>query len=279
MRKELKFNYPAKFMNVRQSWFKENGLYSKLGYKVFYTYLKLFKFWIIGQEYDYTFLCSIDKLRKETGYAANEIVEHLKLLKKEKIIKMMDLSRWDMLLVDGKLDCNRLLTIVADIPSGIDEVKSEVKSEDQYFATVYFNTMNRYAELGIEEKGFGVYCLIASLSVDKGKAWMTIENMAEALGFNKDSLLKLIHEMNRSRLLYSKYEVEKVKGRDGKEIKRKKFEHYILFDADGGEREKLFLENYGDGIRANVNRWNRKVRGKGEDSGKGNNIEMVGVGS
>lgn len=218
-------NYTLSHIKIKSNWFEEKSKYIKIGHIGFDLYLSLFKFRLHKQEHNYFFITSISLLRKETGYSTLVIYEYLKLFKKLKIIKVENVSRWDYLLDEnGEIKDKEVLVITAaDVPNLIEDAnKKEIPvTEDDYYVSVDLDLMEYYKDNGLNEKYYGLYCLMKKLSNGnpEGKSYMTIENMSEVLGYDKDYVNKMVHEMNKRNILYSK------KRRNMK--KNHYFEHYL----------------------------------------------------
>lgn len=254
-------NFCMKRIYVKSNWFDDgSNKYQKIGIDGFNLYLNMFRFRLFNQEHEYTFITSISLLRKETKYTAQRILELLKVLVKEKIIKI-DISRWDRLLdVNGKIDTDKTIVITAIDKPVTDKRRNEhgdmidypVTINDQYIS-LDLPLMQHYIDLGFGERYLGLHCLLSRYSNNsEGKAWMSINKMASTLGFGYKSVHDMIRELNKRYLLYSRYiETEQtVNGKSGT-----KFEHYLLTNLDYRDE---FLRSYKDLIDKNIKKWDKE---------------------
>ncbi|WP_379355127.1 MULTISPECIES: hypothetical protein [unclassified Paenibacillus] len=194
----------------------------------------------------------------------------LKLLVKEKVIKI-NISRWDRLFdKDRKLQDDKLLIIEAtDKPSTYKDIAVNGKEidvpcnpkEENYYISLDMPLIQHYINLGLNERFLGLHCLISKLSNGtEGKSWMSINNMADVLGFGDKTVNAMIHEMNRKCLLYSRYMVSSQKkiSKNGKSENGKMFEHHLLVNLSYKDE---WLAAYKSGIDKNIRNWdeNRKI--------------------
>ncbi|OCS82258.1 hypothetical protein A6M13_07430 [Caryophanon tenue] len=227
-------NYTLNSIKINSNWFdddrRKKSVYSKIGYKGLNLYFQLYKFRLHRQDDEHTFITSIAYLRKETGYTTDEVFDLLKKLKSAKIIKVNNYSRWDYLLDNGQVKDKELLHITALDTFPIEDYKKE---DSRFYIYVPLDLFNIYQSKGLNEKYYALYCLIEKWSQNmEGKMYMSIEKMATVLGFDKDYINKMIHEMNRNYLLASRR--RKRTDRQGY-----RFEHYILDSTDKNEVEKF----------------------------------------
>lgn len=206
----MNFNYTVTSIRIPSRWFdvperKKNTFQKMGGSKGFNLYLQLYKFRLHNQENEHTFITSISLLRKETGYTSRAIFELLKSLKSAKIINISGASRWEYLLDENKNPLeDKLLHITVreeesnPIYSGFD------KELDDYYIYVSFDLLQKYKKTGLDEKHFALHCLIQRLQKGKNKVcFMAIETMAEVLDIDKDTVNRMIFNMNRHYLLVS----------------------------------------------------------------------------
>lgn len=264
-------NYTVSNIKIKSSWFDEvdnkKSIYKRIGYKGLYLYFQLYKFKLYGQESEDTFITSISFMRKETGYSTDEIFDLLKRMKNCKIIKLLNVSRWDYLLDDnGNIKDKDILHIVAcDLPVTERKVKKDrngnvVKDKDgndyyidspiddnNYYIAISFKLFDYYKSKKLNERYCALYCLIARWSNGhmSGKMNMKIENIASILDFDKDYVHKMIYQMNRNYLLATYRKVRQSGGY--------KFEHYILSDCSENCM-KRFLETHKENIDKLVKR-------------------------
>lgn len=261
-------NFTMRNIKVKSSWFdfndNENGLYDNKflnmgGYRGFYLYLSLFRFRVYNQEQDYMFITSISLLRKEMkGYTTKDIFKLLKLLQKQGVIKLNNLSRWDYL-IDGKdkiKDKDILVIVATDVPETktVEDEKYGTKEEpvdhDNFYINVSLELLQHYIDVGLNEKYFPLYCLISRLSnfsVEK-KSWMSIDRMAKVIGINKNTVHRMIIQMNKKYLLYS----AKKRKKDGNGKRGDNFEHHIARNMKGVE---FIRKEYRD----KINRYVKKM--------------------
>jgi hypothetical protein len=201
-------------------------------------------------------MTSIYHLRKETGYTKQNIYTGLKELYKLKIIKVINIIRWDRYLdQNNNIPEKTILQIVAiDVPE-IEKVTKDnggtidnPKTEADFYISIETALLNLYQDRGLSYKYYPVYCLMKKLqngTIEK-KSYMSVQKMAHRLEYDKDYLNKLIHNMNRKYVLYSDY---RNNGKDGQY-----FEHHLLSAA----QEEGFLKTYEKGINANIRKWDKK---------------------
>lgn len=211
---------------ISSAWFdcidNKPSKYSKIDYDGLNVYFNLFKFRVANQESNYTFYTCLSMLRKATKYTSEHIIECLKKLKQNKIIKMKNLSRWDYLYDEnGKCDDNKFLAIEA-----IDVPNTQLDDEDEVidnWITVDLDFLEcHYEKVGLNEKFYPIYCLMRKLSCNtERKCFMSIEKMSEIINLDKDTINRMINKMNRVKVLYSR----KI---DNKKSSTR-FEHYICF--------------------------------------------------
>jgi hypothetical protein len=185
----------------------------------------------------------------------------LRTLIKLNIVIINNVSRWDRILDPSKntIDDKYILEIVAiDAPivervqDDKDRTTDKPKTEDDYYISVETQLLDIYKQRGLNHKYYPIYCLIKKLqngSVEK-KAFMSIEKMALWIGYSKDYTNKLIHNMNRSCVLYSDY---RDNGKGGEY-----FEHHLM----SGNKEDEFLKAFKSGIDKNIKRWDKKKGSK-----------------
>jgi predicted transcriptional regulator len=276
------FNYTVSSIKVKSNWFdimdRKKNTYQKMTYKGLNLYFQLHKFRLHNQEDTYTFVTSISLLRKETGYATEEIFDLLKKLKSTKVIKIENVSRWDYLLDEnGNVKDKEVIVITAsDLPKterkqrtdkqGKPMFKDKEKqepimidspaTEDDYYIAVSFSMLEYYKhKKKLNERYYAMYCLISRWNkgyID-GKMNMKIEKMAKCLDFDKDTIHRMIIEMNRKEVLSSHRRVRKQGGY--------RFEHYLLTKCDE-DFIKQFLENEQEYMARLVKRADKRASSK-----------------
>ncbi|UNK19281.1 hypothetical protein MNQ98_04380 [Paenibacillus sp. N3/727] len=204
-------------MKIKSNWFdskKKNRKIAAIGYKGLNLYLSLGKYRLVRltNNIEFRIHVTISTLRKETGYSSKEIIELLKILINQKIIRLIKPTRWDRLYdADGKLKSNEQLVILAtDVPvttrvtSDDGKIEDQIKSDEDYYISVDLDMLEYYKTVGLDERYFPLYCLLRKLSNGtEGKAFMTIHNMAETLSMHHDTIHKYIKILNKMQLLCS----------------------------------------------------------------------------
>lgn len=229
-------NNVVNYIRIKSNWFDEIGrkksVYQRIGYEGLYLYFQMYKFKVNNQKCDDMFITSISFLRKETGYSSLRIFELLKLMKAAKVIKILNVSRWDYLIDEnGNVKDKDILQIVAnDLP--ITERKQKTDrlgklllkdnepvmidspvTESDFFIPVNLEIFELYKKSKLYgagtkgenvEKYVALYCLIQKWSNRlEGKMNMRIEKIADVLGIDKDYIHKMIYSLNRNYLLLS----------------------------------------------------------------------------
>jgi predicted transcriptional regulator len=258
-------------IKVKINWFdlqEENGegnLYWKIGVEGLLLYFTLFRFRLYLQEQDYLFVTSISLLRKETGLTTEKIFELLKLFKSTGILKFEGLSRWDYLLDENKniQDKHTIICYASDVPNTMtvtDEngkTKEVPVTQDDNFVNVDLRMMQHYSDLGLNYKFQALYCLMryyGDISNEK-KSNIRIEKMARTLNYDKDTVHKMVYELNRRYLLSS---VLRKNDKDGLN-----YEHKLCTVV--GNLESFKKGDLGDTIRKNIKKWDKKKENKKKD--------------
>lgn len=232
MKGECFVNYTVPSIKIKSEWFEElnrkMNVYQKITYKGLNLYFQLYKFRIHNQQNDHTFITSLSLLRKETGYSTEEVLELLKKLKRAKIIKMENLSRWDYLYDEN----NRIIDNHILIITAADAISLYEYNNDGLYIYVPLELFDLYNHKGLNERYYPLYCLIKKMTNNtENKCWMSIEKMSDILKFDKGTIHKMIYTMNKHYLLCS--ERRKRKDKDGYF-----FEHVICDSANGYEKFK-----------------------------------------
>lgn len=274
-------NFRQTHIKIKSNWFdhkNKNNIFKRLTFKGFFLYLTLFRFKLHEMDYSsnqHTFVSSIARLRKETSYETIEIFELLKALKSAKVLSF-DFSRWDYLKQKNEKINDKAIFVCSatDSPKIIkkecsEEEKRKFKSDtievpatpDDMYISVDLSLLEYYLSLGLNEKYFGIYCLIKKMSnSSEKKAWMSVEKMAETLGYDKDHLNKMVHEMNRKFLLFSSKHKNGKKGKDGKP--QYYFEHRLCGTLKEVEQFKNPKDWRHEGIKKNIEKWDKISRSK-----------------
>lgn len=245
----MKFNYAVDYIYINSEWFDgKKSLFKKLGEKTFFLYLTLFKFRIPRQKNYHVFVTSIDLLRKETRFSANEILEMLLKLKRYKIIKIDGYSRTEYFFDENKkIKDKNTIVIHAD---GSD-------NDWEYNIPVDLNMVQYYLDIGLNIKYIGLYCLLRRLSNNpERKAYMGIDKMAKILGYDKDVVNKMVYELNKRYLLYS-WKVKVKKWDKSYSNKKHRFEHILCYDYDKLDK---FKEEFGSEIEKNLSKIKVKMK-------------------
>lgn len=204
----MHFNYTVTSIRIPSRWFdipqqKRNTFQKMGGYKGFNLYLQLYKFRLHAQEKEHTFVTSIALLRKETGYTAEAVFDLLKSLKSAKIITITGVSRWEYLLDKNKKPLEDKLLHITVQDEECNPIHSFDKELDDYYIYISFDLMKRYKETGLDEKHFALHCLVQRLQHGKGVCYMAIEKMSEVLDIDKDTIHRMIFNLNRNYFMVS----------------------------------------------------------------------------
>lgn len=235
----MQFNFTLDYTYINSAWFEDkNSLFGKLNEKVFYLYLSLYRFRLHKQNSKHVFVTSISGLSKETGYAAKDVLDYLLKLKRYKLIKIQGYSRTEYFYDDnGEIKNKEWLVI------------EECEEEYEFNIPIDFGMIQHYLDTGLEERYIALYCLLRKLSngnVER-KSYMSIENMAKILKFDKDAVHRMVYELNKRYLLYS-WKVEVI----GEKNKTERFEHKLCYEYGIlGEFKKEYKKN----IDLNMKKW------------------------
>lgn len=267
-------NYSLNHIKLKSNWFDGNeSKYNIIGYNGLNLYLNLFRFYVNRQENVYTFITCISLLRREIGYSTLEIADLLKMMRKNGLIEILNISRWDQIESKGKVYDDKTLVIVAtDVPNTKREKNDKGQendtpvTEDDYYVPVDLDLLDVYKEKGLSERYYPLYCLLRKLSNGNAerKSFMGVNKMAKILGYGSKQVNEMIHELNRHHLLYSDYKDNDKGG--------KKFEHRL---ADTVGLVGVIDREYGDKIDKRVKR-DKDKRGK-RDKIKGNGKDIKRV--
>jgi DNA-binding transcriptional MerR regulator len=258
-------NFAMKRIYIKSNWFDVGiNKYKKIKDDGFNLYLNLFKFRIYNQEQDYMFITSISLLRKETGYSTRKIYELIRLLDKNSVIST-NITRWERMIdVKGNIVDDKVLVITAiDKPNTNRELDANGKEKDfpvtdqDYYISLDLSLMDYYLKIGLNEKYFGLHCLLKKLSNNtEGKSWMGINKMAEVLGVGDKTLNNMIYELNRNYLLASFYrKSNKKRVVNSKKINGKSFEHHILFNLKFKDE---WIKVNKEQIDKNIQKWDKR---------------------
>lgn len=244
------FEFQESFIKLKSNWFDVDGKYSKMKYKAFAIYLNLFRFKLNVSEYEHYFSVCISDLRQVTGYSKTEVYEGIRLLNRLKVINILNVSRWDRFLDEkGDIPDYHMLRIAAiDVPD-IESNQGDVIDPEHCCISVDLKLYSYYLSKGLNVKHYALYCLIKKLSNHgtERKAYMTIENMSERLCMDKTVLNRMIIEMNKAYVLYSRYTPN---GKGGKNFEHHVLEKYSLLDK--------FVTQTKEHIDKNIEKWDKK---------------------
>lgn len=276
----MNFNFTVSSIRIPSRWFdipegKKNTFQKMGGYKGFYLYLQLYKFRLHNQAKEHTFITSISLLRKETGYKTDVIFDLLKCLKSAKIITIAGVSRWEYLLDENKNPLeDKLLHISVKenesnpIYSGFD------KKLDDFYIYVSFDLVEQYKKAKLDEKHFALHCLVQRYQRN-GNCFMAIETMAEVLNIDKDTINRMIFNLNRNYFMVSWRRVNKKK--QGEEKTSYRYEHVTYEEGKKyQDKDKTnwegWLHRYKNDMDTITKRANRRAESKRKQREKVNGI-------
>lgn len=234
-------NYSTVSIRIPSRWFDEpkrkmNTFQKMGGYKGFYLYLQLYKFRIHSQENEHTFITCISFLRKETGYSTEEVFQLLKKLKQTKIISISGVSRWEYLIDEkGEIKEDKTLLITVNSEESFPIIGDFDKPND-FYIYISFNLLQMYEDKKLDEKHFTLHCLVQRLQHNESKVcYMAIDTMANVLDIDKDTINRMILNLNRNYLMVSwkkkndhrrdgSYRYEHITYEDGNKYKNKESE-------------------------------------------------------
>ncbi|MBT2656636.1 hypothetical protein J7E81_15560 [Bacillus sp. ISL-18] len=270
-------NYSIQSIRIPSRWFdqperKMNTFQKMGGYKGFYLYLQLYKFRLHNQENEHTFLTSISLLRKETGYTTEDVFGLLKKLKAAKVISIAGASRSEYLL-DGKGEIkeDKILSITV-CPGESFPIFNEFDKAEDFYIYISFRLLKGYEDKKLDEKHFALHCLVQRLQHNKNNVcYMAIETMSEILGIDKDTINRMIINLNRHQLMVSWRKKNEHRRGEGSY----RYEH-ITFEDNGKYANKDkglsqwngWLFHYKDDMQIITNRANRKAERKSKQRNK-----------
>ncbi|UVI32073.1 hypothetical protein [Paenibacillus spongiae] len=248
-------NFATNHIKVKSNWFEKEGLFSNIEHDGLLLYLNLYRYHIANQE-QYTFATSLKQLRKGTGFTKIETLNLFKRLIKYKVISC-SVTRWD------RHNENDFMIVSAlDIPQ-TERIEKNGKmvdkplSDDDLYISVDMRLMQHYLSLGFDGREIGLCCLVQKLSHNtEGKAWMTINSMAEILGLSNDKVNKMIHQLNRNYLMYSDLRKNGHIVIEGKKKVNYRYEHRICHNIN---HMKAFNTDWiKAAIDKNIAKWDKK---------------------
>lgn len=247
----MKYNFTYEYLyDINSDWFEnKDSLYGKIGCKAFLLFLTLFRFKVPRQEVRHQFITSIALLRRCTNWSSQDILDMLLKLKRYNMISIDGHSRTEYFYDENKkIKDKECLIIVSDCN----------KDNWDNYIPVDFNMVQHYLDYDLNENYIGLYCLLRKLSNNniERKSYMSIEKMAAILHLDKDTVHKMIYELNKRYLLFS-WKV-RVKDQDGNKtkgkLKRDRFEHRLCYNY---ETLGQFIKEHKDKIDKNMKRWRR----------------------
>lgn len=277
MKKIDELKYAVNWISIKASWFDhqidpKKRKIIQIGYKGFNLYINLFRFLVMNQDKKYTFITSVDFLRKVTGYSGEDVLSLLKQLCSSKIIEIINVSKWTYMTDEnGNIKADKSLVIQAiDVPSFTvtkDESgkKRKPTTVDDFWIDIHLPMFEAYKAVGLSERCYLLYCLIRKLSNNmEGRAWMQIEKMADTIGMHKDTVHKLIYEMIRNYFLYT---VKRNNKKDGK-----RFEHKICKRIEDYPK---FVEQFKDKTDILMSKWDKKQERNKRKNNKSSDASAV----
>ena len=241
----------------------QENTFKKMGLQGFVLFVNLFKFKLHGYGKD-VFLTSVGLLRKETGYSKYVVFDLLKRLVKLGIIEFVNIKKLEQIIEvdskrkwvkDGKgrykIKENEVLCIrsldAPQVEKGEDGKEMPVGMDD-YYIPVSLEVFEEYERIGLGVECWPVYCLLQKLSNVTGeqKSFMSVNKMAKILGYGDGTLYRIIVEMNRRYVLYSR-----IRGKNKDRINGY-FEHRL-----GSNMKKI--EEIRSGLREEVDKFLREV--------------------
>lgn len=243
----MELNFAKKFVIIKSNWFDENGKISSIGIDAFFLFLCMYKYYIPNQSVDY-FNLSIHNLKTDTGFTEKETIRLFKLLMHHKIIEC-SIKRWDRYQIK-----NTILIKFIDQPLTKREERENKMvdipiDEENYYIMIDMLLMQEYINLNLSKLCFSLYSLFCKYSNGiEQKCNLSIDTISNRLNVTNYRVQKCIYEMNRERLMYSRY--IKLKGN----LKQYKFEHYLFKRLDNLNEMRVKYEKQ---IYLNVKKWNK----------------------
>ncbi|WP_438496723.1 hypothetical protein, partial [Paenibacillus sp. IHBB 3054] len=103
-------------------------------------------------------------------------------------------------------------------------------------------------------------CLIRKWSNNiENKCWMSINKMADTLGFSNDKINKIVHKLNRMRLMASDYRKNGTRTINGVKKPSYRFEHTIFGNISNID---AFREAHKATIDKNIAKWDKQITRK-----------------
>ncbi|WP_199614438.1 hypothetical protein [Paenibacillus alkalitolerans] len=257
-------NYTLGNIKIKSNWFDEKGKYQKFGYKGFFLYLSLFRFRLHNQNEAYTFSTSLKELRQVTGYSKEDVLELILKLKKSKVIDFLNITNISsQLLHDPAYDHKHLLIAAKDRPNlrieVVEKNGKQTKKElpvtnDDYYINISTSLLEHMRSIGLNERHFAFLALLIKLSRgSENKATMKINKMADLLMMGDNNLNKMIRDLNRNHLLYTRARTSNTRKNE------KKFEHVPCTSMKDFEQSFTNPECWlYEEIEKNIARWDKK---------------------
>lgn len=245
--RETEMRFAKNYIRIKSNWFDEDGIISKIGVESYFFYLCLYKFFIPQQETD-CFNLSVHDLKKYTLMTEKENIEILKKLIKYKIIKC-SITRWDR--YNYK---NSILIYAIDTPLSKRAFKNgkEVDvplGQDDNYIIIDMKLMQEYMNRRLSLGCYSLYAILSKYSNNiEHKSDVSVNTISERLGITNYKSQKYIRELNKNKLLYSKY--VRIKSRT-------RFEHRL---CKRFKEIEIFKETYEKMIDKNIDKWDNKIK-------------------
>ncbi|MDQ0193089.1 helix-turn-helix domain-containing protein [Paenibacillus wynnii] len=246
-------------IKVKSNWFDKGNIFSKVGADAFLLYLTLYRYHIYNQD-KCTFATSMKMLKKETGFTIDKTKELFKILIRYKVIQC-SVTRWDRYEDDGFM-----LVTALDLPNTKrekgnkgNEYDAPVTDADHYIS-IDLKLMQYYLDNGLGCSEIAFYCLIRKYSNNnERKCWMSINKMADTLGFSNDKVHKMVHTLNRMRLMGSEYRQNGTRTINGVKKMSYRFEHVIFGNITTLDSLR---ESFKSIIDKNIKKWDKQKERK-----------------
>lgn len=255
-------------IKLKSNWFDKDGKVYKVGHNAFLVYLSLYRYQLKSNDSP-SFVTSISQLKKETGYTMKETYDLVKLLIKHKMIET-SVTRWSQY-----ADKDLMIVTALDLPqterSSVD-TDNPVTSDD-FYVPINLELVQVYIDKKFKAREIVFYCLARKYSNNsEGKFFMSINKIAIWMRMSTETVIKMIRQLNRERLLSTYYKKHEERGKDGI-----KFEHWLLNKLSEMD---AFNEIHGKNIDKNIKMWDKenapdqKLRAK--NKAKAVDVEAIG---
>ncbi|KAA1191125.1 hypothetical protein [Paenibacillus sp. B2(2019)] len=242
-------------IKVKSNWFDKGNTFSKVGADAFLLYLTLYRYHIYNQD-KCTFATSLKMLKKETGFTIDKTKELFKTLIRYKIIEC-SVTRWDRYEDDGFM-----LVTALDLPNTIrEESKKGVQydapvTDADHYISIDLRMIQYYLDNSLRSSEVAFYCLIRKYSNNiEHKCWMSINKMADTLGMSNDKVHKMIHKLNRMRLMGSQYRQNGTRIINGVKKMSYRYDHVIFANITTLDDFRKSFESI---IDKNIKKWDKQ---------------------